>query len=89
MNEEIINPLDTELDSKWETEVLKDINKSDLFIDYLRQTMGMDMVRYFSASSEETRAQIKGHYSFAKFLRASILRTRNIDKQKKELDKKK
>lgn len=81
LEEELGNPLEYEMDEKWETECLIDVNKSDEFLEYLKHTMGLDVLRYFSAQDDNSRNIIKGHYSFAKYLRAKILRTRKLGKE--------
>lgn len=79
------NPLGSKLDKKFESEVFNTIRGSEGFTEYLRETLGQDMKRYFAASSESARDQIKGHFSFAVYLLGSIAKAGDADKLKEEL----
>jgi hypothetical protein len=66
------NPLNIDIPEKFAQEVFEQLKGSDDFMEYLRLTMGTDMKRYFSVSTERERDQIKGHFALASFLRGKI-----------------
>ncbi len=79
------NPFGSSIDKKFENEVFKTLQGSEGFTEYLRETLGQDMKRYFAASTESARDQIKGHFSFAVYLLGSIAKSGDADKLKEEL----
>ncbi len=85
LSEALGNPLDAEIDSKFEQDVFRQLRNVDGFTEYLRLTLGKDMQRYFNAVNDDDRNQIKGHYSFAAFLLARLRKEGEFDKLKKDL----
>jgi len=82
------NPLDSTINKEEEAKLFQDISHIDGIDDYLRQTMGMDIVRYFNlpsdAEGEELRAQTKGAYNRTQYLRKLILRERAMEEKTRE-----
>jgi len=81
------NPLDSTIDKKEEARLFQELSHIEGIDDYLKQTMGMDIMRYFSvdsgASGEDIRAQIKGAYNRTQYLRKLILRERAVEDKNK------
>lgn len=63
-------------------DVFERLSNTEGVAEYLRNMMEMDMKRYFAASSDEQRAQIKGAYSRTAYLRSMIIGTTEAGKVK-------
>lgn len=72
-------------DKEMEAEMFEDLSGVENFMEYLRQTMFNDVNRYFSASSEANRNQVKGAYSRSMYLRSRVMKA---NEKKKEGDSK-
>lgn len=64
---ELPSPLDTVIDKDQEALIFKDVANIDGFMEYLRDTMSLDIKRYFS-SPEEQHKLIMGSYYRTKYL---------------------
>lgn len=73
MDEYNTNPLDSELRPEWVEKVFAETKGSDALVEFLYETMGQDMIRYFNASTDAERNQIKGAFSRTKYLRSKLL----------------
>jgi hypothetical protein len=83
--ESMESPLASNLDGKWERKVFEDVRGSDNLLEWCRETMAMDMKRYFSAVDDESRAQIKGAFSRTAYIRGLLVKMGNVKKVKKDV----
>lgn len=65
---ELGDPFEDSIDPEFEKSVMKDLRNVDGFHEYLRLTMSQDLKRYFAASNDTMRDQIKGHFSLAAYI---------------------
>lgn len=54
-------------------EIFQAMSGIDGLLDYLKDTMGADIKRYFAAQTDHERDLIRGAFARTSFLRASIL----------------
>lgn len=66
------NPLEDELTQEYTKLVFKSIEDTELVLEWLRITMGQDMKRYFSASTDDERAQTKGAFARTAYIKGKI-----------------
>lgn len=72
-----VNPLDFSIDKEAEKILFNQLTKIDGLTSYLRDTMGMDILRHFSVGTEKERENIMGHYSFAKYLYNNLVKAKS------------
>lgn len=80
------NPLDFSIDKEGEKKLFNKLAGVEGLSSYLRDTMGMDILRHFSVGTDKERDSIMGHYSFAKYLYNNLIKAKK-DSQAEELDK--
>lgn len=56
------NPLDSETDSKAESELFQRLSKVDGIHTYFKNVMGKDILLYFQATNDDDRKVIRGAY---------------------------
>lgn len=81
------NPQESEIEKKFETEVFGSLQGNDYVTQYLRETLNCDIKRYFSASTDIERSQIKGAFSRTAYLLGKIMKHNTMDKQEVNLRK--
>lgn len=72
---------DLKLDKKFEKEVFDNVAGIDGVKEYLRDTIAQDVKRYFKASTDSERDQVRGAYSRTLYLRSLIIDPAKIDKK--------
>jgi len=81
------NPVRETIDKKLEEAVFDDLRKIDSFQEYLQVTLGLDMKRYFSASTDAEREQIKGAFGRTAYLSGKIAGVKkNAEKPRRKRD---
>jgi hypothetical protein len=81
------NPMDVDLDKDETVRLFAELAKVDGIDDYLRDTMGEDLKRYWLAQDDLARAQVKGAYSRTMYFRGLLKKVREM--QEIEVAKKK
>lgn len=75
------NPMESEIDDKLEVETFGSIKGNDRLTEYLRITLGCDIKRYYAASTDENRNQIRGAFNRIAYLLAKITKYNKADKK--------
>ena len=68
----LANPIESEISDKLEVETFGSIQGNDHLTKYLRETLNCDMKRYYAASTDENRNQIRGAFNRTAYLLAKI-----------------
>lgn len=63
---------DANMTKEYTAKVFSGIKDSEMFADYLRDTMATDVRRYFAAQTDENRAQIKGAFARTAYIAAKL-----------------
>lgn len=71
------NPLDEQITPELTAEVFASLASIEGLLEYFKATMGQDMKRYFAASTDAERSQIKGHYSLAAYMRGKMVEAKS------------
>ena len=79
------NPQESTIDKKFETEVFGSLKGNEHITQYLRETLSCDVKRYFSASTDDERSQIRGAFSRTAYLLGKITKHNTEDKKKENL----
>ena len=74
------NPRESEIGNKLEVETFGSLKGNDYLTEYLRKTLGCDVKRYFSASSDNERSQIRGAFSRTAYLLGKIQKQEELHK---------
>lgn len=80
------NPFEISMDKERFRDVLNDVEEVDGFKDYLRETMMLDMKRYFLAPKEQ-QDSIRGAFNRTQYL-LNVLIKISDEKVKKSIDNK-
>lgn len=86
--ENLTNPLDSQINKKEEAALFDILSGVEGLDDYLKETMGMDIMRYFNAPSglegEAVRSQIKGAYFRTQYIKKALATAKKVEDKKKE-----
>lgn len=78
------NPIRETIDKKLENEVFNDLKNVSGLQEYLLQTLGSDMKRYFSASTDIERSQVRGAFSRTAYLSGKITAAEKMEVYKED-----
>ena len=73
---------DINIDQKVELKIFTAVRSIEGYTEYLRTTLERDMKRYFSASTDRERDQIKGAFSRTAYLYGKLVKTSEVKETK-------
>jgi len=70
------NPTEVTIDKKFEDQIFAQLAQIEGIDDYLRETLGFDMQRYFNVVTDIDRAMVKGGYHRVAYFLGKIYKAR-------------
>jgi hypothetical protein len=89
--EEILNELallqedlySSEIPKDFSEQIFKQLRNVEGLSEYLRLTMQADIKRYFTVGSDKERDMLRGHYTFASYLRGGLIEKKDTKTETK------